>query len=616
LLALVPNVQPGSGNDGPTIRGQDSTGILRELQAFLGGTRPRVTLQVDGRAAGYNEFIFGAAPLWDVERVEIFRSPQTTTQGRNSIGGAIFVRTNDPGYSWEGRARVIAGNFATRQGSAAISGPILADQLAFRIAADIRRERTSSRIDDRIPDADPNRDEYGLLRIKLLAEPKSIPDARLEMTYVHQESRAPQIAAVRRPFEERRADALPTHGVIDTKVDSLTAVLDYAPTPALASTTTLYYGDSLIRRLNQPGLGRTRIDARDFSIETVLRWQPDGPVRLLGGVHHLRSGLEQFLDVTTFAPLRGSGNFNDRQRSLGLFGETSLRPLPELTITGGLRYQSDSQERTGFLTTFRPGFRVDYDERFDAWLPKLSVAYEFGDDVTAGLLVQRAFNPGGVTISLDTGDQDMFSAETLWSCEIFARARLAGGRLRVAANLFYNDIKDAQRPQRRTVTFPDGTEIFVTELDNAAAAESYGAELELDWRAARGLSFRAGVGLLKTRILETQVASDPTRGKAFQRSPEFTAAAAVDWRPVAPLRISAQLRHNSHYFSNDANSPALRIEGRTLVDGRAAYTAGPITLFGYVRNLFDAFYLTLLTSPNLGSVGDPREIGLGVEARF
>src|SRR5687767_1776738 len=44
LLALVPNVEPGGGNDGPTIRGQDTTGILREVQAFLGGTRPRVTV--------------------------------------------------------------------------------------------------------------------------------------------------------------------------------------------------------------------------------------------------------------------------------------------------------------------------------------------------------------------------------------------------------------------------------------------------------------------------------------------------------------------------------------------------------------------------------------------
>src|SRR4051812_5499065 len=51
VLAGIPNVQLGNGSEGPTIRGQDSTGVLQGLPAFLGGARPRATLEVDGRAA-------------------------------------------------------------------------------------------------------------------------------------------------------------------------------------------------------------------------------------------------------------------------------------------------------------------------------------------------------------------------------------------------------------------------------------------------------------------------------------------------------------------------------------------------------------------------------------
>jgi len=91
MLAQIPNVQLGGGSEGPAIRGQDTTGALQNLPAFLGGNRPRMTLIVDGRRQTYNEFVFGAAPLWDIDRVEVFRSPQTTTQGQNSIAGAIFV---------------------------------------------------------------------------------------------------------------------------------------------------------------------------------------------------------------------------------------------------------------------------------------------------------------------------------------------------------------------------------------------------------------------------------------------------------------------------------------------------------------------------------------------
>ena len=154
LLELVPNVQIGSGEEGPAIRGQDSTGVLRNLFAFLGGTRPRVTLQVDGRPVTYYEYVASSAPLWDVEKVELFRSPQTTTQGRNSIAGAIFVETADPGYEWQGRARILAGSFRTRQASLAVSGPIVADQLAVGISGDLRLSRMASDMEDGIAGAD------------------------------------------------------------------------------------------------------------------------------------------------------------------------------------------------------------------------------------------------------------------------------------------------------------------------------------------------------------------------------------------------------------------------------------------------------------------------------
>lgn len=615
LLALVPNVEPGGGNDGPTIRGQDTTGILRELQAFLGGSRPRVTVQVDGRVTGYFESIMGVTPVWDVAQVEVFRSPQTTTQGRNSIGGAIFVRTADPTYRWEGRARAIVGNYDTRQGSALISGPLIDDQLAFRAAADFRRERTSSLIADLIPDADLNRDEFGILRFKLLAEPSALPGARLVTTYVHQESRAPQIVGVRRPFKDRRADALQFYGVFDNNVETLTSILDYEFSADLAATTTLSWGDSSIRRRARLGLGRARIEAQDFAIEPVLRWQLGPALRFLGGVNYFRSHLDQFIDLTTFFPIFGTGEFEDRQTSLGIFGEGTFEQGP-WRLAAGLRYQRDTQDREGMVTTARPGFSLDFDESFQAWLPKVSLAYRFSEDIHAGLLVQRAYNPGGVTLTLDRGTNDTFEAETLWNFELFGRASLAGGRLSLAGNLFYNDIQNAQRSQLRPLLQPNGIEVFISEIDNAPGAESYGLEVDLAWRVAPTLSLRAGVGLLRTQITVTQLANDPLLGKEFQRSPHYTAVAAIDWRPFRNARLSAQLRTRGGYFSNDANSPALRIRPATALDARAAYDIGPISLSAYVRNAFDDFHLTLLTSANLGRAGDPREFGIGLEGRF
>ncbi len=618
VLALTPNVQLGSGGVGPTIRGQDSTGVLRDLPAFLGGTRPRATLQVDGRAVSYNEFVFGLSSVWDVESVEIFRSPQTTTQGRNSIGGAIFVETRDPAYDWEGRVRVLGGNYDTWQGSAVVSGPLVADQLAFRIAGDVRRSRTSSEIADVFVGANPNTDDYGVIRVKLLVEPEALPGMRLLTTYSHVDSTMPQFESVRQidvsglRFEDRQ-DPLPTYGVFNTNVDSLTGVLDFELAPTLKSRTTLSWGDAAIVRYALPGLGQTQTHSRDFSAESVLNWTPEQPVQLLGGANYLATHLDQFINLSA---VLGEGSFNDQQDSLGLFGEIAFRPLAGLSVTAGLRYERDSQDRQGLLGKPGTQFPVDFDQTFDAWLPRVSAAYDIAHGFKIGVLIQRAFNPGGTTLNFDTGQQDDFGAETLWNYELFARTSFAGGRATLSANLFYNDISDAQRARTRAYTVPGGATAFWAEISNVPAAESHGLELELAWLVGTQLSLRAGLGLLDTRIVKTANPTDPMRDNEFQRSPSLTASAAIDWRPADRWHLSAQIRHNSDYFSDDANTAALRITGTTVVDARAGYDAGRWSVFGYVRNAFDKFYLTELFAPTRGTAGDPREFGIGIEARL
>ena len=612
VLEQIPNVQLGAGNSGPTIRGQDSTGVLQDLPAFLGGTRPRITLQVDGRPVGFNEFVFGVAPLWDVQQIEVFRSPQTTTQGRNSIAGAIFISTKDPTYHPQASARLITGSRSLGQLSVAVSGPLIADQLAFRVAGDVRRSRTASKITDTMPGGNPNRDNYAVLRFKLLAEPHFLPGARLEASFTHSESEMPMIEGVRVPFKSRR-DRLAGYGIFATRVDAFTARFAAGITQALATTTTVSHGNSHIQRFAPVGLGQTKTQVKDMSVESILNWKPDGPVAILGGVHALKSSLDQFIDLSAVV---GLGNFTDRQRSLGLFGEATLRALPKVTVTVGLRYQRDHQDRQGMLG--RPGFSllIDFDRSFEAWLPKVSVAYAVSRDVTVGLLVQRAYNPGGTTLNFETGGLELFGAETLWSSEIFARGVFADGRLRLSANLFSTRFRDAQRARTRAFTVPGGRTAFWAEIRNVPKAESYGLEASAEWKASDQLRLRGALGWLETKIIDAGNASPTIAGKEFQRSPKFSLSASADWRPVGRLRLNAAIRHHTGYFSDDANTPARKIDPATMVDARAAFDAGPLTLFGYARNLLDEFNLTYLFTPASGTAAKPRELGIGLEARF
>lgn len=612
-LELVPNVQLGGGSDAPAIRGQDTTGVLHDLPAFLGGNRPRTTLQVDGRAVSYNEFTYGASPLWDVSRVEVFRSPQTTTQGRNSIAGAIFVQTENPGHAFAGRARAILGEFDTRQYSAALDVPLARDQLAVRASGDLRRSRASSTIARNANGGpDPNADNFGQLRVKLLAEPAAIPSARLLLTYVHTQAHAPQIEGVDHPFEDRQ-DLDATYGIFRTNVDSLTGNFQVQLTPSVGVETTVSAGDTRARRFAPRGFGETRIRGRDASGELIVRWRAGPPIEGIAGVHAVRTTLDQTIDLS--AARLGIGLFDDLQKSAGIFGEASWRATDRLKLTGGLRYQFDRQDRSGSLAALSGPVPLDFHRSFDAWLPKLAIEYSVSPAFTAGLLAQRAYNPGGTTLDLRLRAADDFDAERLWDFELFTRASLAGDRVSLRSNLFYYAMTNAQRPQELELQTPGGTVRFL-EIENAPRARTYGLETDLAWRVDDRLSVRAGIGLLSTRITRTLTPDDPLLGKSFQRSPAFSAAAAIDWRPRPELRLTVGARRNSGYFSDDEETAETRIGGATTVNARAAWSHRHFVLFGYARNLLDEFYLTSLTTPISGTAGDPRELGFGLEARF
>ena len=358
VLALVPNLLITGRRDTPTIRGQNSVGELIGLPAFLGGARPRTVMQIDGRTVTFNEFANSSEGLWDVNRVEVFRSPQTTTQGVNSIAGAIFIQTADPTYNFEGRARAIGGELRRRQLSAMASAPLIDDQLAFRVAGDLYRSLSANKLSGPVEGVDLNNDRYGLVRAKLLAEPHALPGLRVLLTVSHVKSQLPQVVGARAPYHERRDDDYEA-GYFKARVNSATALITYRISPPLEWRTTLAWGDTRFRRLAPQGLGQTHINGRDRSLESILEWKPDGPVSIVGGVSLQAMDLDQFIDLTV-TPL-GTGSFNDHQPSSGVFGEMTWRPAQRLWLTGGLRYQMDRKRRTGLLTT-DPELPIDYDK--------------------------------------------------------------------------------------------------------------------------------------------------------------------------------------------------------------------------------------------------------------
>jgi outer membrane receptor protein involved in Fe transport len=230
------------------------------------------------------------------------------------------------------------------------------------------------------------------------------------------------------------------------------------------------------------------------------------------------------------------------------------------------------------------------------------------------VLVERAYNPGGATIALDNGETDMFDPEYMWDYEAFLKGMLPRLHLTMAANLFYNDKRNAQRGVLVPFTLPNGGHDFFLRFDNVPKAHVTGAELELSWRPAGNLALRGGLGALRSRV--DRALPGEEIGNEFERAPHWSASAAADWSPAKRLQLSGQLRYHSHFSSDNFDTPDLQVAGAATVDARATYNLRRLTVFAYAHNLFDSLHVLYRYDLRFAELEDPRVVGVGLESRF
>lgn len=610
LLQGVANVtSSGTQNLAPAVRGIDGTGPAQGSDAFLAGTRPRLNIQVDGRSAAYNEVIFGDLGLWDVERVEVFRGAQSTLQGRNALAGTIVYKTNDPSFEREFGVRAAVANHQQRQLSGVVSGPIVDDELAFRLALD--GLRSQSFVNGFTPFegvSDPGRFESGSARAKLLWKPKAVPGLSNLLTVARVVSTQPQGEAVRRPFEDMVTSypAMPTFsprvtsGVLDTTWDLGNG---YTFENRIVS------GDSRVVRKAMPGDGNAVIRTKDLMIEPRLRFQPAGSTWSgFVGLYAFRAEQRDTID------LFGGGAWDDETRTYAIYGEATRSLRPDLDLTLGGRYETEHRRRVGSLAFFT----TDFDASYSTFLPKATLAWKLDPATTVGATVSRGYNGGGAAFTYDAPYVNYsFSPEYAWTVEGFARQRALDGKLFLSGNVFYSRYKDMQLPFDLN---PDPA-VWAYVVRNAPQAETYGAELSARWLATPALTLDGELGLLEAKV--TEYPGSGVEGNALPRAPALTAVLGATWRGPGGLELGASARYSTAYYSNITNVARGEVEPGWIANLRASYPVGKARLFAWVNNVFDSQRPVLLEAdPNATGATDtailprPRTVGIGVEAWF
>ncbi len=610
VLDRIPNVTPTeSSNLAPAIRGIDGTGPAQGVDAFVGGIRPRVTYTVDGRPLSFNEAIFGDLSLWDVERVEVFRGPQSTLQGRNSIAGAIVVKTRDPSLSeTEIGGRVMVGNQSQHQFSAVASAPVVTNELGFRLSADYKAwESFVKGFQGYDGVKHPGKYEALNLRSKILIRPEALPDFSTLVTLTHQDYRGPQTDNVLRPFDKHVA-AFPLQPVFEPSATAGVVETTWKLSETLTFQNTLSYADIRVKRLAPPLQGLASIHSREFLFEPRLQFTGlDGRLKGFGGLYFFRANQDDWLDFN------GMNRFDDRTTTMAAYGEATLRVFGNLDVTLGGRLEREHRRRVGGIP---PLFDVDLDETYTVFLPKFGLAWHATDTLTVGAVVSRGYNAGGAGVSFNPPFVTYtYEPEYVWNYEAFARAELFDKRLQLTGNIFLARYRDMQ--------LPFALSPVSTEIRNADRVTTYGAEFGARWLALPGLELFAEVGLLKTKI--TKYPASGVEGEALPRSPAFTATAGVSYQHSSGFDVSLDARYSSSYYSSanpsvaHPDNPRGKVDPYAVVNAQAGYSFGNARVFAFVNNVFNsgkpvAFWPFGVTEE--ANILRPLTFGVGVQAIF
>lgn len=278
------------------------------------------------------------------------------------------------------------------------------------------------------------------------------------------------------------------------------------------------------------------------------------------------------------------------------------------TATGKVTLEEHAPDASGTLPTARLGVRYSLTPAL--WLR--TAAYAGFRPPTLNEL-HRPFRVGN---DVTEANPDL-KPEKLSGVE----AGLGGeGHVRWSATAFYNWLKDPITNVTVGVgpaTFPTAGFIpaggTLRQRQNAGEIRAYGLEAEAVADLGPALAFRAAVAATHARVDGGATAPQLT-GLRPAQTPAFTATAGLDWRPLDPLTLTADLRYESRRFEDDLNSRTLR--AGVQLDVRAAWrVAEHSEVYVAAENLGDARIETAATADGVISLGAPRTMRVGFDYR-
>ncbi|WP_444932545.1 TonB-dependent receptor [Microbulbifer sp. JTAC008] len=592
----------------PDIRGVSGNGSATGFNSFTGGAKARVSTLIDGVAEPFVADLTGDSGIWDVEQIEVFRGPQSTSNGRNSIAGSVFIKTKDPSFDWEGAARL---GYRDQDGyidtSGMISGPIVDDTLAFRLTAQQLTGDTISNAQEyegNPADFDLNTLETERLKGKLLWTPTEKLKTLFTVSTNSEEGNTGRMY-----YTLTGVDDYETYFYRDMDTESTTTsvkvdyqISDDISIEVLAAYMDYQWGfDSYEEEASSQQY--VRMDEQNTTIDAKLNFglTSDTLHGFIGFAHFER---EQEFDSTGSTTYFG----DDESTSTALYGEVTYALTNRLNLISGLRVENEEQNRD---FNFNNGFLIaglDTDETIT--LPKLALQYDLTEDTVVSASARKGYNAAGGALNFSAGDYYYYDEETVNTYELAVRSSLANGTINLSGNLFFNEYSGYQALSSSRV------------IVNMDEVETYGLELEAVAMLTPQWELRAGLGLLETEITDAGVDYADANGNELNSAPNVTANLGTKFWVTDAFNVGISANYVGEYYGDFSNTDERVAGDYVLARLNANYEGQDWTVSAYINNALDEEgYLTVEPvsaryPDGYAAIVEPRNIGVSAIYRF
>jgi iron complex outermembrane receptor protein len=620
------------------------------------GGDPSIVTNIDG--------VYVASPtansaiMQDLERVEVLRGPQGTLYGRNATGGVINLVSRTPGDVPGGEMQVTYGSYGRIQADAALEGPI-AHNIFGRLYA-----FTDNNDGDRYNLYDGERmnrlNSYGLKGV-IVSDLSDSFTLTLRGDYYHEKIGGPYQDLVaefpaattfgQTPTNpggvfggllKLRPTITPPNNGVDVVEDlpgtylindtfGVGVTAQWSPTdkPWTIKSISGYRDTDQPRRIDTDGSSADILEElgsdeheRQFSQElTISGSRPNGFSWIAGGYYYHQT-LDYFylyhLDALAAAVDEAYGlpqgtippilNLYGHQTadSYSGFGQITVPVTSRLRLTGGVRYTYDDRSEVETITALGAASCQDLalSRSWSAVTWKANAEYLLTDANSLYVDVTRGYKSGGLNLG---GCNNPFDPEYITSYSAGSKNALLNGRLTLNVDGFYYDYTNLQ------VTIFNATG---SELQNAATARVYGAEIEGRAKLLAGLQLIGNLSVTHTEFVDFSSYStlDPAAGDlnlAGNRLPfaqDFTASGIIAYTHAlgaGSIHAQYEVYHSDGWYGDAFNSSYAYQRPYTLQNARVTYSIKnyQIGLFG--ENLADVKYATNFTS--VGASGTETE---------